>query len=255
MPPPAETAPLLGGGGGGGGGGTRGTPPADGAAWPTPGQLASLMPHDVSSFDGWEQYVRGPSQPDKCFGFVGGEGDGAAAPGGVHEDVVRLARVLRTDHARGLGEASAAALEARRKRFGENVVALPEPPGVLELMWEALQDETLIALLAAAMVELLICFDSDKTSGEPPWLDAVAIIVTVAVVVTVTALLDHSREVKFRDTNAQGLEAKCMVMRGMGPCQVDTKQVVVGDVLQVRGRSALRPQRPRPRPRPLDAEV
>merc|ERR1712013_871957 len=65
--------------------------------------------------------------------------------GGVHE----IARKLNTSEASGLsGEKSD--LEHRQDVFGSNTIPPKPPKTFLELVWEALQDVTLIILQVAA---------------------------------------------------------------------------------------------------------
>lgn len=53
---------------------------------------------------------------------------------------------------------SAADLEHRRETFGSNVIPPKPPKTFLQLVWEALQDVTLIILQVAALVSLLLSF-------------------------------------------------------------------------------------------------
>merc|ERR1719458_538714 len=73
--------------------------------------------------------------------------------GGVHE----IARRLNTSEASGLSGESGD-LEHRQDVFGSNTIPPKPPKTFLELVWEALQDVTLIILEVAAIVSLALSF-------------------------------------------------------------------------------------------------
>jgi len=83
--------------------------------------------------------------------------------GGVHE----IARRLNTSEASGLsGEKGD--LEHRQDVFGSNTIPPKPPKTFLELVWEALQDVTLIILEVAAVVSLALSFyKPPKEEGGP----------------------------------------------------------------------------------------
>lgn len=59
----------------------------------------------------------------------------------------------------GLGlSGSAADIEHRRETFGSNTIPPKPPKTFLQLVWEALQDVTLIILEVAALVSLVLSF-------------------------------------------------------------------------------------------------
>lgn len=60
-------------------------------------------------------------------------------------------------------------LEHRRQVFGSNVIPPKPPKSFLQLVWEALQDVTLIILLVAALISLALSFykvPPDPDAGE-----------------------------------------------------------------------------------------
>lgn len=73
--------------------------------------------------------------------------------GGIQE----LCRKLYTSPTDGLS-GSAADLEHRRATFGPNSIPPKPPKTFLQLVWEALQDMTLIILQVAAFVSLVLAF-------------------------------------------------------------------------------------------------
>ena len=62
---------------------------------------------------------------------------------------------------------SPADLEHRRKEFGTNVIPPKPPKSFFQLVWEAIQDVTLIILLVAALISLGLSFyPGDKSQCE-----------------------------------------------------------------------------------------
>lgn len=62
---------------------------------------------------------------------------------------------------------SAADIQHRREAFGSNVIPPKPPKTFLQLVWEALQDVTLIILEIAALVSLGLSFYQPADSSEP----------------------------------------------------------------------------------------
>ncbi|EDS45747.1 plasma membrane calcium-transporting ATPase 2 [Culex quinquefasciatus] len=160
--------------------------------------------------------------------------------GGVHE----ICRKLYTSENEGLS-GSKADIEHRRETFGSNIIPPKPPKAFLTLVWEALQDVTLIILEIAAIISLLLSFyqpaDEDEEGlGEEEeehyaWIEGLAILVSVFVVVIVTAFNDYSKEKQFRglQSRIEG-EHKFSVIRGGDAVQVNIGDIVVGDICQIK---------------------
>jgi len=123
----------------------------------------------------------------------------------------------------------ASEVEERRKMFGENKVEEEPQEPLWMLMWNALQDPTLIFLTCAAFVSLAIgIFVEQRPYG---WLEGVAILSAVVVVVTVGAVNDYQKEKQFRDLNAQKDNVDVTVLRDGVTTEVSTHDLVVGDIV------------------------
>lgn len=160
--------------------------------------------------------------------------------GGVHE----IAKRLQTSEKSGLtGDKSD--LELRRDVFGSNTLPPKPPKTFLQLVWEALQDVTLIILELAALVSLGLSFyQPPKDEAEygvveeenHGWIEGVAILIAVVIVVLVTAFNDWSKEKQFRglQNRIEG-EQTFSVIRGGGIAQqIQVGEIVVGDIIQVK---------------------
>jgi P-type Ca2+ transporter type 2B len=84
--------------------------------------------------------------------------------GGVQE----ICKKLYTSPSEGLS-GSDNDMEHRRETFGSNTIPPKPPKTFLQLIWEALQDVTLIILEIAALVSLGLSFyqPADEEQGEP----------------------------------------------------------------------------------------
>ncbi|CAB3242772.1 unnamed protein product [Arctia plantaginis] len=141
---------------------------------------------------------------------------------------------------------SKADLQHRREVFGSNLIPPKPPKTFLTLVWEALQDVTLIILEVAAVVSLGLSFYKppddptdpahlDEEEGHYQWIEGLAILISVIVVVIVTAFNDYTKERQFRglQSRIEG-EHKFAVIRGSEVKQVPISEIVVGDICQIK---------------------
>ncbi|XP_042239798.1 plasma membrane calcium-transporting ATPase 2-like isoform X8 [Homarus americanus] len=171
-----------------------------------------------------------------------------------HGSTLEITKKLYSSPTNGLS-GNASDMEHRRQTFGSNVIPPKPPKTFLTLVWEALQDVTLIILQVAAIVSLGLSFyrpPEDKGSDEPEegsaevghhdeseeeagWIEGVAILISVAVVVFVTAFNDYTKEKQFRglQNRIEG-EHKFTVIRGGEVQQIGVGDIVVGDICQIK---------------------
>ncbi|ANB11088.1 calcium-transporting ATPase PMC1 [Sugiyamaella lignohabitans] len=128
--------------------------------------------------------------------------------------------------------------------YGRNVLPERKTKSLLKLMWIALQDKVLIILSVAAVVSLALGIY--ETVGEPPeyddqghklpkvdWVEGVAILVAVVIVVTVGAVNDWQKERQFAKLNKKKEDRKVKAIRNGKPSEISVYDVVVGDILLV----------------------
>ncbi|XP_064094665.1 plasma membrane calcium-transporting ATPase 2-like isoform X5 [Macrobrachium nipponense] len=175
------------------------------------------------------------------------------------ENVEELCKRLRTHPTEGIVKPEES-LEHRRDVFGANVIPPKAPKSFLHLVWEAMKDTTLIILQVAAVVSIVLSFfeageevkekshepsilvdeggkDSvcEQSERAPPWLEGVAIIAAVVVVVFVTAFNDYSKERQFRGLQKTiESSSKFSVVRNRSIIQIPLSDIVVGDVCQIK---------------------
>uniref|UniRef100_A0A3Q2PK52 Calcium-transporting ATPase n=1 Tax=Fundulus heteroclitus TaxID=8078 RepID=A0A3Q2PK52_FUNHE len=159
-----------------------------------------------------------------------------------------LCKRLKTSPTEGLAGVQTD-LDKRREIFGRNLIPPKKPKTFLQLVWEALQDVTLIILEVAALISLGLSFyhPPGQTSGEVAggvedegeadagWIEGAAILLSVVCVVLVTAFNDWSKEKQFRGLQSRiEQEQKFQVVRGGQVIQLPVADIVVGDIAQIK---------------------
>ncbi|XP_053233622.1 plasma membrane calcium-transporting ATPase 2 isoform X2 [Podarcis raffonei] len=169
----------------------------------------------------------------------------------TYGDTEGLCRHLKTSPTEGL-PGTAADLDKRKLIFGKNFIPPKKPKTFLQLVWEALQDVTLIILEIAAIISLGLSFyhppgeeneacatasggAEDEGEAEAGWIEGAAILLSVICVVLVTAFNDWSKEKQFRGLQSRiEQEQKFTVVRGGQVIQIPVAEIVVGDVAQIK---------------------
>ncbi|XP_067096845.1 plasma membrane calcium-transporting ATPase 3a isoform X4 [Osmerus mordax] len=168
-----------------------------------------------------------------------------------YTDTESLCQRLKTSPADGLSD-NPADLEKRMQVFGQNFIPPKKPKTFLQLVWEALQDVTLIILEIAAIISLGLSFyqppgeesescgnvasgAEDEGEAEAGWIEGAAILLSVICVVLVTAFNDWSKEKQFRGLQSRiEQEQRFAVVRNGTVIQIPVADMVVGDVAQVK---------------------
>lgn len=158
-----------------------------------------------------------------------------------------LARALDVDLDSGLtsaqySTAGAGSDDERVAAYGRNVLPEKKSKSLLQLMWIAFQDKVLIILSIAAIISLALGLY--ETFGQPPehdsegneipqleWVEGVAIIVAVLIVVVVGAANDWQKERQFVKLNKKKEDRKVKVIRDGAPTEISVFDILVGDLL------------------------
>ncbi|GLB40161.1 putative this magnesium-dependent enzyme catalyzes the hydrolysis of ATP coupled with the transport of calcium [Lyophyllum shimeji] len=133
-------------------------------------------------------------------------------------------------------DVSNASVDERRRVYGPNILPTRPSKSLLQLMWLALKDKVLVLLSIAAVISLALGlfqdFGTPRPPGEAPvdWVEGVAIMVAVAIVVIVGSLNDWQKERQFKELNDKKEERGVKVIRDGAECIIDIKEVVVGDI-------------------------
>lgn len=156
--------------------------------------------------------------------------------GGVRE----ICKKLHTSPTKGLS--TKADIDHRKSVFGRNSIPPRPPKKFLVLVWEALQDTTLIFLIVASVVSLGLAFyrppqpgDSDEDERNHGWIEGAAILASVVAVVLVAAFNDYTKEKQFRGLQMRiKRELKFSVVRQAEVQEVALGEIVVGDICLVK---------------------
>ncbi|XP_064130963.1 plasma membrane calcium-transporting ATPase 2 isoform X5 [Loxodonta africana] len=169
----------------------------------------------------------------------------------TYGDTEAICRRLKTSPVEGL-PGTTPDLEKRKQIFGQNFIPPKKPKTFLQLVWEALQDVTLIILEIAAIISLGLSFyhppgesneacataqggAEDEGEAEAGWIEGAAILLSVICVVLVTAFNDWSKEKQFRGLQSRiEQEQKFTVIRANQVVQIPVAEIVVGDIAQVK---------------------
>ncbi|GAA5906237.1 hypothetical protein JCM6882_006083 [Rhodosporidiobolus microsporus] len=160
---------------------------------------------------------------------------------------------LKTSAQTGLTEtggagSSVAEAEDRRRVYGENRVPAKKSKSFLELCWAAYTDKVLIILSVAAVVSLALgiyqsvgtepdtyestsCANNLCTEAQVDWVEGLAIIIAILIVVLVGSVNDWQKERQFQKLNAQKEERNVKVLRSGQERLMSVYDVLVGDIL------------------------
>lgn len=127
----------------------------------------------------------------------------------------------------------------RKRVFKDNT--LPEKKGksLLQLMWITYNDKVLILLSIAAVVSLAIglyqSLGTPHTAEDPPveWVEGVAIIVAIVIVVIVGSLNDYQKERQFAKLNKKKQSRDVKVVRSGKTIEISVFDILVGEVIHL----------------------
>ncbi|KAJ9133072.1 Calcium-transporting ATPase [Pleurostoma richardsiae] len=127
----------------------------------------------------------------------------------------------------------------RKRVFKDN--RLPEKKGksLLQLMWITYNDKVLILLSVAAVVSLAIglyqTFGTKHDAEHPAvdWVEGVAIIVAIVIVVVVGSLNDYQKERQFAKLNKKKQDRDVKVIRSGKTVEISVFDILVGDVVHL----------------------
>lgn len=124
----------------------------------------------------------------------------------------------------------------RRRVFAEHHLPERKSKSFLQLAWIAFQDRVLILLSVAAAISLALglyqTFGPHHDEGaRVEWIEGVAIIVAILIVVIVGALNDWQKERQFRKLNQKKEDRTVKVIRSGKPSTISVHDLLVGDVM------------------------
>ncbi|KAF9300491.1 hypothetical protein BGZ74_007828 [Mortierella antarctica] len=202
-----------------------------------------------------------PKSPELLVSYGGIE----SILAGLHADPVRglstanrpLSQVVggleKVDQGGVSGGASGEVTLAEREEFfGRNVLPKRKPKSIFKLMWIALHEKILILLLIAALISIALGIYEDygmkhgpterynkdftsykATDAKISWVEGVAILVAVIIVVLVGSINDYQKEAQFRKLNAKKEDREVKVIRNGETVLLSVFDILVGDLLHL----------------------
>ncbi|KAL6709997.1 plasma membrane calcium [Coniothyrium glycines] len=127
----------------------------------------------------------------------------------------------------------------RKRVFSDNRLPVRKPKNILQLAWMAYNDKVLILLTCAAVISLALglyqTFGVQHEPGEPKveWIEGVAIIVAIVIVVVVGAANDWQKERQFVKLNRKKEDRTIKAIRSGQLREVSVYDILVGDVVNL----------------------
>ncbi|KAL1923033.1 uncharacterized protein VTP21DRAFT_9409 [Calcarisporiella thermophila] len=138
----------------------------------------------------------------------------------------------------------------RKTVYGTNVLPAKKPKNILQLMWMAFQEKILILLTVAAVISLALGIYEDLTTAnvqevtvngqtyteyypDVKWVEGVAIIVAIIIVVLVGSINDYQKERQFMKLNAKKEDTVVKVTRSGEQCHISVHDLLVGDIVHI----------------------
>nr|POE47533.1 calcium-transporting atpase 2 [Quercus suber] len=122
----------------------------------------------------------------------------------------------------------------RKRVFNDNILPAKKVKTIPELMWLAYNDKVLILLSVCAVIALALgIYQQLSPENTPEWIEGVAIIVAIVVVVVVGAVNDWQKERQFAKLNKKKESRDVKVIRSGKTQEISIHDLLVGDVLLV----------------------
>lgn len=219
----------------------------------SPGQLSKLFPkslsalHALGGLGGIEKGLRtdkysGLSVDEKKLdGSVSFEDAISPTPSPNFPDSADIKETSRRSVTRT--STSATALQRaddsffdRKRIFKDNRLPAKKSKSIFELAWIAYNDKVIILLTVAAVVSLALgIYESitTKTGEKVQWVEGVAIMVAIVIVVTVGAANDWQKERQFVKLNKKKEDRTVKVVRSGKSREISVYDILVGDVVHL----------------------
>ncbi|KAI9722349.1 MAG: hypothetical protein M1812_001821 [Candelaria pacifica] len=224
----------------------------------TPGQMSKLLNpkslgafHALGGLSGIEKGLRtdktsGLSSDEASLdGSVSFEDAKAAIQGGASAHAKETSQIRRSNttgtNASSKRPANGAFVD-RKRVFKENRLPAKKPKSIFQLAWMAYNDKVLILLTVAAVISLALGIyqslrpvKNEDGTTEPgvEWVEGVAIMVAIVIVVVVGAANDWQKERQFVRLNKKKEDRSVKVIRSGKSQEISVFDVHAGDVMHL----------------------
>ena len=215
----------------------------------SPGQLGKLLNpksfaafHALGGLKGLEKGLRTDRQSGLSLDEKQLDGtvpfEQAVAAGSQNKDPEDVeARLLTRTTTVGTRTFSEDSFIDRKRIFKDNRLPEKKAKSIFQLAWMAYNDKVLILLTVAAVVSLALGIYQSVTStdGEAPveWVEGVAIMVAIIIVVVVGAGNDWQKEKQFVKLNKKKEDRDVKVIRSGKSREISVHDILVGDVMHL----------------------
>jgi Ca2+ transporting ATPase len=152
-----------------------------------------------------------------------------AALGGIEGICESLKVNLETGIGGGPSE-----LEARITLYGNNMKDRDPLPPFRKFLCEAISDVFIVILIIASLVQIVIGALPISEDSQKEWIDGLAILLAVILVVMTTAVTNYNKEKQFRKLADSNSKRKYSVKRGDQIIDdFDEELIVVGDIVKI----------------------
>lgn len=146
----------------------------------------------------------------------------------MHGGVDGISKKVRSTFDHGV---CAADLDTRQSIYGINRYAEKPSRSFWSFVWDALQDTTLIILMVCALLSVVVGLASE---GWPKGMyDGVGIILSILLVVMVTAASDYKQSLQFKELDNEKKNIFIHVTRDGGRQKISIYDLVVGDIVHL----------------------
>ena len=214
----------------------------------SPGQLNKLInPKNLSAFHalggllGLERGLRTNRQSGLSLDEIGLDGtvsfEEVVKAG--HEEFGPVKRTKTSGSMVSPAVVSENAFSDRKRIFGDNRLPEKKAKTIWQLAWIAYNDKVLILLTVAAVVSLALGIyqsvspNPGEKGAHVEWVEGVAIVVAILIVVIVGALNDFQKERQFVKLNKKKEERFVKVIRSGKSQEISVYDVLVGDVMHL----------------------
>lgn len=128
----------------------------------------------------------------------------------------------------------------RKRIFKDNRLPAKKAVSIWRLFWNAYNDRVLLILTAAAIISLAlgvyeaVAQTPESEEGQSlDWVEGLAIMVAIVIVVLVTGLNDYRREKQFSALNAKKDDRQVKAIRSGKSVMISVFDVMVGDILHL----------------------
>ena len=158
---------------------------------------------------------------------------------GLGKKQTREGRII-SENGPVIGSEVAEQFRDRKRVYKDNRVPTKKPLSIWRLFWNAYNDRILILLTVAAAISLALGIY--EAIGQPPdpgapqsldWVEGLAILVAVIIVVLVTGFNDYRREKQFVKLNAKKDDREIKIIRSGKSILVSVYDITVGDVIHL----------------------